>query len=82
MDKIIFHRLFQAWTVDYYISLGAPSHKLVIGIPMYGRSYTLSSPQLAKGYDAPAKSPGEEGAATREKGYLAFYEVSSCSGLT
>lgn len=66
----------QAWTVDYYLSLGAPAGKLIVGIPLYGRSYTLSAPQLSYGYGAPADAPGEEGAATREKGYLSYYEVS------
>jgi hypothetical protein len=47
---------------------------LVLGIPTYGRSYTLYNP-LATEIGSPADGPGEQGDATREKGYLAYYEV-------
>lgn len=53
---------------------GADPKKLVLGIPTYGRSYTLFNPD-ANELGAPADGPGEMGDATRENGYLAFYEV-------
>jgi len=99
-------RLNIDWTINYYLSLGAPAHKLIVGVPTYGRSYTLSRPlggdsgtsgstsgpfssaistgtsgedpqQLAQsiGLGARAEGPGDEGPATREKGYLAYYEI-------
>lgn len=86
-------RLNIDWTINYYLSLGAAPNKLVLGVPTYGRSYTLSSAlnvdeksqlngnedslELADkiGLGARADSPGEEGPATREKGYLAYYEI-------
>lgn len=48
--------------------------KLVLGIPTYGRSYTLYNPE-ANEIGAPADGPGDMGEATRENGYLAYYEV-------
>lgn len=54
---------------------GADPEKLVLGIPTYGRSYTLFNPE-SRDLGAPADGPGEQGDATREKGYLAYYEVS------
>jgi chitinase len=54
--------------------LGADRDKLVLGIPTYGRSYTLYNP-LATEIGSPADGPGEQGDATREKGYLSYYEV-------
>ena len=62
------------WTVNYYLQKGAPANKLILGIPTYGRSYTLTSADDTD-LDAPADGPGEQGEATREKGYLAYYEV-------
>jgi GH18 family chitinase len=64
----------QDYTINHYIKLGADRDKLVLGIPTYGRSYTLYNP-LATEIGSPADGPGEQGDATREKGYLAYYEV-------
>lgn len=46
----------------------------MLGIPTYGRSYTLFNPDAVE-IGSPADGPGEQGDATREKGYLAYYEV-------
>ena len=45
-----------------------------MGIPTYGRSYTLADPNKNE-IAATAEGPGEAGPSTREKGYLAFYEI-------
>lgn len=66
--------MFQDATVKHYLELGADRNKLVLGIPTYGRSYTLFNPD-ATDIGSPADGPGEQGDATREKGYLAYYEV-------
>ncbi|GIY57406.1 chitotriosidase-1 [Caerostris darwini] len=62
------------WSVKYYIKKGADPKKLVVGIPTYGRSYTLSDAEETE-IGSPADGPGEQGEATREKGYLAYYEI-------
>ncbi|XP_018916542.2 uncharacterized protein Cht6 isoform X2 [Bemisia tabaci] len=66
------------YTIKHYLKLGADREKLVLGIPTYGRSYTLFNKD-ANQLGAPADGPGEQGEATREKGYLAYYEI--CNGL-
>ncbi|XP_053678897.1 mucin-5AC-like [Anopheles nili] len=66
------------YSVKFYLKSGADRDKLVLGIPTYGRSYTLYNPD-ATDIGAPADGPGEQGDATREKGYLAYYEI--CSNL-
>lgn len=57
---------------------GADSDKLVLGIPTYGRTYTLINEDSHE-LGAPSEGPGEQGDATREKGYLAYYEI--CQNL-
>jgi len=58
---------------------GCPKDKLVIGVPLYGRTFTLSTSDNSLG--APVSGAGVAGTFTREKGFLAYYEVglSRCS---
>lgn len=62
--------------MKFYLNEGAERSKLVLGIPTYGRSYTLLNEESTD-IGAPSDGPGAQGDATREKGYLAYYEVSS-----
>ena len=60
--------------MNYYIQLGADKKKLVVGIPTYGRSFTLADPAF-NDYGSAAKGAGNEGNYTKEAGFLAFFEV-------
>ena len=62
------------YSIKFYLNAGADRDKLVLGIPTYGRSYTLINEESTE-IGAPAEAPGEQGDATREKGYLAYYEI-------
>lgn len=64
----------QDHSIKFYINEGADPSKIVLGIPTYGRSYTLLNSESTD-IGAPTDGPGEQGDATREKGYLAYYEV-------
>ncbi|XP_017764773.1 PREDICTED: uncharacterized protein LOC108554119 [Eufriesea mexicana] len=66
------------YTVNYLLKNGATPEKLVLGIPTYGRTYTLFN-QDATDLGSPADGPGTKGDATGEKGYLAYYEI--CENL-
>ncbi|KAI8435064.1 hypothetical protein MSG28_003474 [Choristoneura fumiferana] len=73
------------YTIHYWMNKGAPSKKLVMGIPMYGQTFTLGTrwdthPDLldkgdSMGLNIPAISGGEPGEYTRAKGFLAYYEI-------
>lgn len=64
----------QDFSIQYYLREGADPDKLVLGIPTYGRSYTLINPEAAD-IGSPAEGPGEKGDFTKEQGYLAYYEI-------
>lgn len=59
--------------VKYWIRSGCPSYKLVPGIPLYGRSFTLDSSDSSVG--APASQPGQAGSFIDESGFLAYNEI-------
>ncbi|XP_060701392.1 acidic mammalian chitinase-like isoform X2 [Hemiscyllium ocellatum] len=61
------------FTMNYWRENGAPSEKLIVGFPTYGRTFTLSTSQTGVG--APASGPGQAGTFTREAGFLSFYEI-------
>lgn len=61
------------YAVGYMLRLGAPAKKLVMGIPTFGRTFTLTSSEAGVG--APTSGPGIAGQFTKEEGILAYYEI-------
>lgn len=60
--------------MEYLVSKGAPREKLLVGIPFYGQSFTLTkSNSYAEG--TPTVGPGEPGEFTKQPGMLAYYEI-------
>lgn len=57
-----------------WTTLGAPKEKLIIGMPTYGRSFTLVNPQQYI-VNSPSSGGGEAGKYTGEGGFMAYYEV-------
>jgi len=65
-------------TVDHsvaeWVAKGAPKEKLVVGLPTYGRTFTLANENLTD-IGAPAIKGGLPGQYTRESGFLSFFEI-------
>jgi len=62
------------FTLNYWMELGADASKIIMGIPMYGQSFTLDNPN-ENGLNAKARGPGTAGEFTRQGGFLAYYEI-------
>lgn len=64
----------QNWTGNYWHQLGAPKEKLVIGMGLYGRTFTLADPAVNE-LGSPTIDPGTKGEITGEEGFISQYEV-------
>ncbi|KAH8339656.1 hypothetical protein KR067_012162, partial [Drosophila pandora] len=62
------------FSLNYWIEKGAPSRKIIMGMPFYGQSFTLESASN-NGLNAKAPGPGKAGEFTKAAGFLAFYEI-------
>ncbi|KFM70896.1 putative chitinase 3, partial [Stegodyphus mimosarum] len=60
--------------VQIWISGGADKKKLILGIPLYGNTFTLADPKK-HGIGAPAKGPGKPGPRSKQGGFIAYNEM-------
>lgn len=68
--------MFQDSLVDLLLTLGAPSHKLVIGAPTNGYTYTLKNESMVKS-GSPISGTGHAGDISNIAGILTQEEVKS-----
>lgn len=61
-------------SVNFWISEGAPRSKILVGMPAYGRSWTLDNPGN-NGVNALAQNPGNVGDWSEEAGFLGYNEI-------
>jgi len=69
---------FVKHSVESYLTAGIPGDKIVLGLPTYGRSFTVANPFLLETHPGPGlpfSGPGPAGPATAEAGSLAYYEI-------
>lgn len=62
------------WIMDYWHKLGVPKSKLNLGLPTYGRCFTLESIHR-DGVNVRTKGASTAGKYTREQGFLSYYEI-------
>lgn len=62
------------YTIHYYLSHGATKDKLVMGVPFYGRAWTIEDPKKVKLGD-PAKGMSPPGFISGEEGVLSYIEL-------
>ncbi len=70
-----FEKTFNAnFTINYWIEKGADRRKIVMGMPMYGQSFTLEKSNV-NGLNSKPIGGGTAGQFTKASGFLAFYEI-------
>src|SRR5699024_9626978 len=63
-----------SYAINYWLKLGVDPGKVIMGIPLYGRTFTLAG--SANGIGAPTVgNGGEAGPYTRQLGMLGYNEV-------
>ncbi|KAG8182777.1 hypothetical protein JTE90_018651, partial [Oedothorax gibbosus] len=67
------------FAVDYWLKGGAPKEKLILGMPLFGRSFTLANPN-ENGVHAQAAGSGESGRLNGDREILGFNEI--CENLS
>lgn len=60
--------------VKEWLHGGCPANKVILGVPLFGRTYLLSSPE-ENGVGAPTIGAGAAGEYTNEPGYLGYCEI-------
>ncbi|GAB6032002.1 hypothetical protein CHUAL_010379 [Chamberlinius hualienensis] len=66
-------------TIHHYIRLGAQRRKLHLGLPFFGRTFTLDDPKNAS-VGAPSHKEGPKGKWTQEAGFMGYNEL--CQEIT
>lgn len=62
------------FTIHYWIQRGVSRNKIVLGIPLYGHTFTLAA-SLNYDLNAAATGPGDSGTYIRSKGVFHFCDV-------
>ena len=67
-------KLTVSFSLQYWMERGMPCKKIALGMPTYGRAFTLTDPSRTE-LGAPASGVGTPGQYTKEGGFLAYYEI-------
>ena len=72
---MIIHMTKKIFRVNKFIELGASREKIIVGIPTYGRSYTIDSRNSKTPPGVIFTGAGRRGALTKEAGMLGYQEI-------
>lgn len=72
-------RISKDFGIGIWLKNGAPAHKLVLGIPLFARTFTLARAEK-NDLRAPTVGNGTEGPFTRSAGFMSYFEVTYLSG--
>ncbi|XP_069094534.1 chitotriosidase-1-like [Pleurodeles waltl] len=61
------------FAMKYWRDNGAPPEKVIMGVPTYGRTFTLATADTGVG--APSSGAGTSGPFTGSPGFLSYYEI-------
>lgn len=61
-------------SISYFLAKGAPASKLVMGMALYGRTFTLAD-RLWQGVGAPITGGGRQGPYTLTSGFMGYNEI-------
>ncbi|XP_071078601.1 chitinase-3-like protein 1 [Haliotis cracherodii] len=67
-------QLYQQWSISYWLKIGVPKSKLIVGLPTYGLGYKLTD-EKKHGIRASAEGGNTKGKYTGESGILSLYEI-------
>ncbi|XP_043276969.1 acidic mammalian chitinase-like isoform X2 [Venturia canescens] len=73
-DSLSEKELTVDFSIRYWLSQGAPAEKLILGIPLYGQTFTLYDVN-ENGIGARINGPGEPGPYTKSPGTLGYNEI-------
>lgn len=65
------------FSIDYFIKLGAPKEKLMLGLPFYGRTFITTK---AGNHGDDSDETGFAGPYTRENGFNGYNEICNALG--
>lgn len=67
--------------MNYWVKKGADPSKLVMGIPFYGQTFTLTNPAM-NGLGDSVVNGGDPGLATLQRGMMAYFEICEAGEVT
>lgn len=67
--------------MSIWLKNGAPAHKLVLGVPLFARTFLLARMDQ-NNLRSPTIGNGTEGPFTRSAGFLSYFEVNRCTRVS